>query len=326
MRLKAILTGLTAVFVLGGGTYRMELPEFARPARIPFPDEAPYSPQKAALGKMLFFDARLSGAQNLSCASCHNPSFGWETPVPHAIGARRTPLARHTPTVENLAESHLFFWDGRADSLEEQALGPITHPDEMNSSLAEVVDRLAGISGYRTYFDIAFPDEGLAPASVLEALATYQRTLRSGWSPFDNWVEGDEDALSPAAKRGFGVFIGAGGCRDCHSGWAFTDHALHPSIVPSDTPGETAPSQTEEGMFKTPGLRNIALRAPYMHNGSLATLHDVVEHYRRLATPAFQDDPSGASLSDREASDLIAFLQSLTAYEPHVTAPALPVD
>lgn len=326
MRLNAILAGLTAALVLGGGTFRTELTEFARPARIPFPDEAPYSPQKAALGKMLFFDARLSGAQNLSCANCHNPSFGWETPVPHAIGASRTPLTRHTPTVENLAESLLFFWDGRASSLEEQALGPITHPDEMNSSMTEVVRRLAGISGYRAYFDIAFPDEGLAPASVLEALATYQRTLRSGWSPFDNWVEGDEDALTPAAKRGFGVFIGAGGCRECHSGWAFTDHALHFSSVPSETQLLPSLSSAEEGMFKTPGLRNIALRAPYMHNGSLASLRDVVEHYRRPVSSEPTDDLAMARLSDREASDLVAFLESLTAYEPHVTAPALPVD
>lgn len=315
--------------MLSAGTQVSVPHDFARPSRIPFPEEAPYSPQKAALGKMLFYDARLSGAQNLSCSSCHNPSFGWESPIPRAMGASKQPLDRHTPTIENLAESPHFFWDGRVDSFEHQALGPITHPDEMNSNIFEVVQRLQAITGYQRYFEIAFPSEGLTSDTILEALATYQRTLRSGWSPFDDWADGDEDALTPAAQRGFRLFTGPAQCSTCHSGWAFTDHQFHRTGIDSDDPGRGRLNPEQMHMFKTPGLRNIALRAPYMHNGSLMSLRDVLDHYRGryVSGSVVASDVSPlAHLSDQDASDLIAFLESLTAYEPHITAPALPVD
>jgi len=277
---------------------------------------------------MLFFDARLSGAQNLSCATCHNPSFGWETPASRAVGAMNQALERHTPTVENLAEAGHFFWDGRVTSLEQQALGPITHPLEMNSSMKQVVRRLEAISGYRRYFEIAFPGEGLQQHTIVNALATYQRTLRSGWSPFDDWVEGDEDAISASAKRGFDVFTGVGTCSSCHRGWSFTDHGFHDVGIDSDDIGRGFLDAEMRHRFKTPGLRNIALRAPYMHDGSLKSLREVVAHYRRGGSAP--DRPSEvrplADLTDRNVNDLLAFLETLTAYEPHVSTPALPVD
>ncbi len=301
---------------------------FERPARIAFPEEEAYSPQRAALGKMLFFDTRLSGAQNLSCATCHNPSFGWETPAARAVGAMNQPLERHTPTIENLAESEHFFWDGRVTSLKEQIRGPITHPLKMNSSMKQVVRRLEAISGYRRYFEIAFPEAGLTENTILIALATYQRTLRSGWSPFDDWVEGDDDAISASAKRGFDVFTGIGHCADCHHGWAFTDHAFHSVGVGGDDIGRGILDPQMRHRFKTPGLRNIALRAPYMHNGSLNSLRAVVEHYRHGGSPlAHMNDMHPLDdMSDRNVNDLIAFLETLTAYNPHVSAPALPAD
>lgn len=184
--------------------------DFRRPATIPFPADAPYSPQAAALGKLLFFDPRLSGAQNVSCASCHNPSFGWEVPVPRALGSLAVELARHVPTVENLAEAPRLTWDGRQSSIERQVLSPIVHPDEMNATMEQVVSRLLRIPKYRKAFRTAYPGEGLVEENVIASLATYLRTLRSGWSPFDDWVAGDEGAISPAAKRGFAFFIGEG--------------------------------------------------------------------------------------------------------------------
>ena len=302
--------------------------DFERQVRISFPEAAPYSPQAAALGKMLFFDPRLSGAQNMSCATCHNPSFGWETPVARAIGALNQPLDRHAPTVENLAEADALFWDGRASTLEEQAVGPITHPKEMNATLEEVVNRLAEIATYQRLFNIAFPHEGLTRDTVLGALSTYQRTLRSGWAPFDDWVQGDESAISEDAKRGFELFVGEAHCALCHTGWALTDHSFHAVGIPSDDPGRGAIVSDDQGMFKTPGLRNIALRAPYMHDGSLATLRDVLVHYRQGGAENFPRDNSITPLeiSERDIDDILAFLNTLTAYDPHVSAPALPAE
>lgn len=341
MRYKFVLYSLTAGLALSASVAatralsdaqpsspasRSVVAAFARPDRIAFPADKPYTPQIAALGKMLFFDPRLSGAQNMSCATCHNPSFGWETPKARAIGALNAPLDRHAPTVENLAEAPHLFWDGRADSLEEQARGPITHPKEMGATLEEVVERLSAIQGYRRGFDIAFPDEGLTEASILRAIATYERTLRSGWAPFDAWVEGDAEAISHSAKRGFELFIGRADCGRCHSGWAFTDHKFHDIGLATSDLGRSAVDSDLEGVraFKTPGLRNIALRAPYMHDGGLGSLRAVLEHYSRGGETPSSIAP--LALSVTETADLLAFLETLTADNPHVTAPALPAE
>lgn len=304
---------------------------FERPSHVTFPRLAPYSPQVAALGKMLFFDPRLSGAQNMSCATCHNPSFGWETPVARAIGALNVALERHAPTVENLAEASDFLWDGRAPSLERQAMLPITHPQEMGSTLEEVVTRLAALQGYRRAFAVAFPETGLVGDNVLRALATYQRTLRSGQSPFDTWVEGDETAVSESAKRGFDLFVGQALCATCHSGWAFTDHRFHDIGLLTDDIGRQAPPVQQDPhrrAFKTPGLRNIALRAPYMHHGEIATLADVIEHYNIGGHPQAGriNEIVPLGLTRPQISELVDFLQTLTAEDPHISQPALPAQ
>ena len=303
---------------------------FRRPTVIPFPEGAPYSPQTAALGKLLFFDPRLSGAQNLSCASCHNPSFGWEVPVPRALGSLAVELQRHVPTVENLAEAPRLTWDGRQTSIEQQVLSPIVHPDEMNATMEQVIDRLLRIPKYRKAFRTAFPGEGLVAENVVAALATYVRTLRSGWSPFDDWVAGDEDAISAAAKRGFEFFIGEGGCATCHAGWAFTDHRFYDIGLATNDPGRAGVDDSEPAgrrAFKTPGLRNIALRAPYMHNGSQSDLVGVLNHYRNGGAPDLgrQVDIAPVRIPLMAEMELIAFLKTLTAYDAHVSQPSLPV-
>lgn len=299
-----------------------------RPDASVFPSGAPYSPQAAALGKMLFFDPRLSDDQRMSCATCHNPSFGWETPAPTAIGSRNRPLARHAPSVENLGEATALFWDGRAATLEEQALQPITNPLEMNADLDEVVARLSAIEGYRDGFRVAFPDQGLTPETIARAIGAYQRTLRSGMAPFDAWVEGDESAISDAAKRGFDLFVGKANCSSCHRGWAFTDRDYHDVGVAGEDIGRGALDPSTAYRFKTPGLRNIALRAPYMHNGSLASLREVLAHYNAGGSGMRADSVAIAplDLSEPEVADLLAFLQTLTAKNPHVSAPALPAE
>ena len=211
--------------------------EFHRPTTIPFPESAVYSPQMATLGKMLFFDPRLSGAQNLSCASCHNPSFGYEVPVPGAIGSANTPLGRKANTILNSAWTPIFFWDGRAPTLEAQAVGPITTPAEMNGAFPKIVERLKNVPEYKMWFDRLFPDSGVSQQNLLTAIATYERTVVTGTAPFDRWVEGDESAISPTALRGFQLFIGKANCAACHRGWNFTDQAFHDIGLTTDDIG-----------------------------------------------------------------------------------------
>lgn len=302
---------------------------YKRPAEIPFPANNLYSPEKAALGKALFFDPRLSGAENMTCASCHNPSFGWEIPVKTAVGALNVRLSRQAPSVENMAWVPHYFWDGRAPTLEAQARGPIEAQEEMNLPLDEAVARLNEVSGYRKWFRKVFSNEGVTGEGILKALATYQRTIMSGTAPFDEWVEGREDAISESAKRGFQIFNGKARCADCHSGWRFTDDLFHDIGVATDDVGRGAidPGDTSAKFaFKTPGLRDISLRAPYMHNGEVETLEDVIIHYigGGIERPSRSPLLGAIDLEQSEVDDLVAFLESLTASQAAVELPILP--
>jgi cytochrome c peroxidase len=302
---------------------------FRRPIAIPFPDSAPYSPQLATLGKMLFFDPRLSGAQNLSCASCHNPSFGYEVPVPGAIGAANTPLGRKAPTILNAAFTPVFFWDGRAKSLEDQAQGPIQAAAEMNGNFHDIVPRLQDVPEYRAMFAAQFPNAGVTKENVLTAIATYERTIVTGWAPFDRWVDGDENAVSASAKHGFELFTGKAGCSGCHTGWNFTDNQFH-DIGFSDSDIGRAKLEPNNPMaqhaFKTPGLRNLIYRAPFGHAGQMPNLESIIAFYESGG----EDRPSKSplirkfSLDAQETRDLIAFLKSLTAEKTETALPNLP--
>ena len=267
----------------------------------------------------------------MSCATCHNPSFGWETPAERAIGALNVPLLRQAATLENLAEAQHLFWDGRASSLEQQAIGPITNPKEMNAPLSQVIARLSVVRGYRDWFDTLYPGEGLTQKTLLQSIATFERTLQSGWSPFDDWVDGAETAIPDSAKRGFDLFVGRAGCAACHKGWSFTDYSFHDIGLDTDDLGRgkiVSDDPTMRFAFKTPGLRNIQLRAPYMHNGKLAHLEDVLDHYMSggIDRPSKSPLIRPMALSDEERSDLISFLSSLTAYSAQVAAPTLPAE
>lgn len=329
MRLPFLFAG---VAVLAAGlAIAADKSDFRRPLHIPFPADAPYDPLIATLGKMLYFDPRLSGAQNMSCASCHNPSFGWEVPVEGAVGAQNTALGRHAPTILNAAWIEPLFWDGRAATLEEQAAGPITADVEMNAPLSEVIERLERISAYADGFTRAFPGEGLSERTLLAAIATYERTVVSGWSPFDRWVEGDEAAISPAAKRGFQLFVGKAHCADCHTGWNMTDNRFHDIGIDTQDPGRSALDPDDplaQHAFKTPGLRNIAHRSPYTHNGSVYDLEEIVRHYMTggIQRPSLSPLMRPLQLSEREVDDLLAFLDTLTAEEAAVPTPILPTN
>mgnify|MGYP000061572064 CR=1 FL=1 len=301
---------------------------YKRPTSIPFPTENLYSAEKAQLGKMLFFDQRLSRNFNMNCATCHNPSLGWEDGVPGAFGGQGATLSRHSPTTLNMAWSTSFFWDGRAATLEEQIRGPVESPNEMNVPLSTVVDRLNKVEGYRTWFERVFPGKGVHEDGILKAIATYERTLVSGTAPFDRWVEGDENAISASAKRGFQLFNGQAGCNKCHSGWNFTDNQFHDIGLPTDDPGRMGITQrnTDKHAFKTPGLRNIRQRAPYMHNGSLKTLEQVIVHYVGGGIPRASRSSlmEPVPLNQQQMQDLSTFLESLTGADQPVSLPILP--
>ncbi|MFD1330930.1 tryptophan tryptophylquinone biosynthesis enzyme MauG [Methylopila musalis] len=307
-------------------------PKFRRPDATPFPKANPHSPEKEALGKALFFDPRLSRSGSVSCGTCHNPSLGWTDGLPKAVGFGMATLHRRTPPVRNLAWGAAFQWDGRADSLEAQARMPITAPDEMNMTMDLVVERLKAVAGYGPLFADAFGgDDPISARNVTAALATYQRTLVSGEAPFDRWIAGDETAIAPDAKSGFALFNGKAGCVACHAGWRFTDDSFHDIGLRASEDrgrGKFAPPSVVamQNAFKTPSLRDLRMQGPYMHDGQIGSLADVVEHYAKGGEkrPSLSFEMKPLDLSDSERRQLIAFLETLKAEAAPVALPTLP--
>lgn len=303
---------------------------YKRPKEIPFPEENPYSKEKEILGKMLYFDPRLSRSGVMSCATCHNPSFDWGDGLPKGIGDFHKELGRKTPTILNLAWDELFFWDGRAESLEEQALGPIESSAEMGMPLNAMIENLENIKGYAPYFEAAFPDEKnpITKENVAKAIATFERTVISGTAPFDEWIEGKEDAISEEAKKGFALFNGKANCAACHSGWNFSDNSFHDIGIPDKDLGRYKVFELDsmKHAFKTVGLRNIERRGPYMHDGSVKTLKEVVDHYNDgfVERPSLSDDIKKLNLTEDEKNAIVAFMKTLTSKDPEVTVPVLP--
>lgn len=303
--------------------------DYVRPSEIPFPEDNPYTKEKAELGKKLFFDPRLSGADYISCATCHNPSFSWGDGLPTGFGHQMTQLGRRTPTILNTAFGELMMWDGRFESLEEQALGPMAAEAEMNQELDAIADELRAIPGYRVLFNVAFPQDGLTIDNVAKAIATFERTVISGTAPFDLWIAGEETAISEAAKRGFDLFNGKANCVACHAGWNFTDDSFHDVGLDDDDlgRGEHFPDNVKmQHAFKTPTLRNALERAPYMHDGSLVTLRNVVEHYDTgfVERASLSDEVRRLNLSEQEKDDLVAFMATLSSVDTRITMPLLP--
>jgi cytochrome c peroxidase len=238
-------------------------------------------------------------------------------------------LGRRSPTIINAAFGGIFFWDGRAASLEEQALGPIQAAGEMNLPLDVLMQRLSHIDEYAPLFKASFPEDGMKPATIAKAIATYERTVISGQAPFDAWIAGDEKAISENAKRGFALFNGKAQCVLCHSGWNFSDDSFQDIGLDDDDigRGKFMPGVVKmQHAFKTPGLREISRRAPYMHNGSMLTLAAVIDHYDRggidRPSRSFMIKPLG--LSADEKADLVAFLGTLTSDVDPTTVPVLP--
>jgi len=300
---------------------------------LPVPADNPQTDAKIRLGAQLYFDPRLSADGTISCATCHAPQTGWANHGATDTGIRGQVGGRNSGTILDAAWMRVQFWDGRAASLEEQAVGPIHNPIEMGETLEHVVHKLNAIPGYREQFQTVFGTD-VTEAGIAKAIASFERTVVSGPSPYDRWLAGERTAMSPAAVRGQHLFNGKGHCTPCHSGAAFSDQGYHNLGAGMDKPnpdlGREAVTKDsrDRGRFKTPGLRNCALTAPYLHTGAEKTLRDVIDFYDRGGAPNPDLDPLMVPLrlTEREKDDLVAFLEALTGTLPNITPPALPAD
>lgn len=311
----------------------MSVPDIAPlPSYVPTPPTNLGYLQKVELGRQLYFDTRLSKNNSVSCAFCHNPGTGFADARQFSIGAFGTAGGRQAPTVYNTGFLPLQFWDGRAGSLEEQAVGPIHNPVEMAEKHETVVPKIAKVPGYQKEFQLVFGG-GPSLQHIAEAIAAFERTIVSQNSAFDKYVMGDQQAMEESAVRGMALFKGKARCVLCHNGPNFTDNQFHNLGVPQvgsmkEDLGRYMVSRLEwdKGAFKTPTLRSIVETAPYMHDGVFKTLEEVVE---------FKDAGGGANphlsplmkplnLTGAEKTDLIAFLKALTGEPLNITVPKLP--
>jgi cytochrome c peroxidase len=305
---------------------------------LPVPEDNPVTAETVALGRKLFYDPRLSGDDSVSCASCHNPQFGFSDGRKVSAGVSGRKGLRNAPTVMNAAFLRPQFWDGRAETLEDQAAGPIANPVEMNQTHDACAAKIGGDPGYAAEFRKAFGPGPVTILKVQKALAAFERTVISGNSPFDRYLYGgDRSALSPPAIRGLAIFRDKtkGNCETCHtiggSHALFTDGKFHNLGVGVNSEGELTDfgryehtkAESDRGAFRTPTLRNIATTAPYMHDGSLKTLRAVVDFYTGggNSNPWLDRDMHSLNLTGSERDDLVAFLESLTGEMPSDVGP-----
>jgi cytochrome c peroxidase len=313
----------------GPGTARQAQPSmeelrriFARPTYVPAPADNPATPPKLALGRRLFEEKRLSVTGTIACVSCHDPKLAFTDGESTGRGVSGRPLARHTPSLWNVAWSPLLMWDGRASTLEEQIRLPLTHPDEMGATFEHAVERLSADLDYVRAFAEAFPaSPRISAEGIAKSLAVFERSLVSPPTRFDQWLAGDASALSPSEANGFAIFTGRGRCINCHTGFAFTDHGFYDIGLPTEDQGRgpIVGLPTADHAFKTPSLRELAWTAPYMHDGSIGTLDDIIRIYEMGGverTTRSHDLPQNLRLTDDERNDLIAFLLSLSSDEP----------
>jgi cytochrome c peroxidase len=298
---------------------------------VPHPADNPFSKEKAELGKLLFFDPRLSGSGQIACATCHDPELGWADGRSTSFGHARQPLRRNAPAVLNVGLATPLFWDGRAATLEEQAMAVLTNPAEMRGEPADIERALSVVPAYRERFRDVFGDDEITFHEVVQALATFERTIVGGRSRFDVFLKGDRGVLSDSALIGLHLFRTEAGCMNCHHGPTFSDGKLHDLGLSyygrkyedlgryriTDEAGDV-------GRFRTPSLRNVTATKPYMHNG-LFPLAGVLNMYnagmptlRRKAAHA--DDPrfptkspllKPLGLNRQDLEDIEAFLTTL---------------
>lgn len=320
-------------FVLQAG--HASLKSWVLPKQVPHPADNAPTADRVELGRKLFFDPRLSGDGNMSCASCHSPLLGWSDGLPTGKGFKSQVLGRATPTVINTAYNSVQMWDGRKKSLEDQAMGPMEASVEMNTDMKKLFSFLNGNPGYQALFAKAYPGSPIDADTVSKAIASFERTVVSNDSPFDRWVAGDKRAMTRDQVEGFALFVDPkkGNCAACHSGPNFTDNSFHNLGLQSFGAAEPdmgrfaiRPLPTMKGAFKTPTVREAANTAPYFHDGSAGTLEAVVEHYRRggdvKANLSAEMKP--LDLNPGEVKQIVAFMEALSTPPKPFQMPALP--
>ena len=322
LRSTRSLTRVAITVLVAAATLLAVRAAHGQPLRLPLgldatalviPADNAITPEKVELGKQLFFDPRWSRSKTVSCASCHLPEHGWADPRRFSVRADGTSTPRHSPTVINRAFGTAQQWTGARRSLEDQAL------KASDSDPETVVRHLGAIPGYQMQFEKVF-GTGVTAENVARAIAAFERTILSGNAPYDRFIAGDRSAMSPAAVRGFSVFTGKARCIVCHHGPNFTDERYHNLGVgmdaPKPDPGRHAltSQDADRGAFKTPTLRDVARRPPYMHDGSLRSLEKLVAFYDRggIANPSRSPHITPLGLIAAERADLVAFLEALS--------------
>lgn len=328
---RALLSACLLTLLVAGIVHAQDFPD--KPPtpplglpKFPWPEDNPYSKDKAELGWLLYFDKRLSGDNSVSCASCHAPEKAFTDGAAVSIGIKGQKGGRSAPTVINRFYSTLQFWDGRAESLEEQAKGPIANPIEMtlekeaDKAHEASMTRLRAVPGYVRRFKKVFDADKLDIDMVAKAIATFERTVLSGNAPFDRYQAGDKKAMSEAQIRGMDVFYNKAACDSCHIGFNFTDGSFENIGIGMDKKDPdlgrylVTGRDEEKGSFKTPTLREIEHTGPYMHDGRFKTLEEVVDHYDKggIKNPYLDERMKPLKLSKQDKSDLVAFLKALS--------------
>ncbi len=332
---RVLMLGLILGGFASSGVFAYEWQ--ALPDKAPEPADNPTTPEKIELGRMLYFDPRFSATGTVSCNTCHNLMLGGDDNRNFSMGVHGQMGGRSAPTVWNAAFASTQFWDGRAATLEEQAKGPVVNPVEMGMSEVEsAMDRVRAIPGYKAYFERAFGgDNPMTVDNAAKAVAAFERTMITPNSPYDRFVKGDSSALDEQQQRGMQTFADSG-CTGCHSGAAFSGPAVAAGqgffmkfptfqdnayvskydFLKDQGRFDVTGKEADKHLFKVPTLRNIALTAPYFHNGSVATLDEAV---RVMAKTQLNQD-----LSDQQVADMVAFLNALTGEFPEQSLPRLP--
>jgi cytochrome c peroxidase len=322
MKLQGLVAGAllsaSAIFIVTAAEKAPKEPR-GLPSMV-WPKDNLYSAAKAELGRYLYFDPRLSADGTVSCATCHSPEHGFGDAAPVSTGIKGQKGGRSAPTVVNRGYSLAQFWDGRANSLEEQAKGPMANPIEMGNKHEVIVGMLKGNKGYREMFQKAFGDDSIDLDRTVMAIATFERTIVSGNAPYDRYKKGEKKALTPEQVRGMSVFFDKAKCDRCHEGANFTLNAYANIGIGMDKPEPdlgryvVTKDPRDWGVFKTPTLREIEHTAPYMHDGSLKTLQEVVDYYDKGGTANKNLDAAikPLHLTDQDKKDLVEFLKSLS--------------
>ena len=331
--MKAMLvSGVAVLFLLvstpmvdavsSQASYRPEMPLGLDDEAFKIPKDNPMTEEKVELGRLLFFDKRLSANNTIACASCHIPALAFTDGQPVSTGIHNQQGGRSAPTAINRGFSQAQFWDGRAATLEDQSIGPFANLIEHGFvSHDQLIDKINSIQGYKKLFRDIYGINNLTKENVGRAIASFQRTLISGNSPFDRFdYDGDQNAISESAKRGKALFFDKARCNLCHMGTNFSDEKFHNIGIgwdASDTLdlGRYRVSKNEKdlGAFKTPTLREISKTAPYMHDGRFGTLEEVVGHYNKggVKNPFLDNQVIPLNLSKSEVQDLVEMLRSL---------------